>query len=302
MKRTILCVLVLSLLLSLFAGCGQSSTKNGKSTITDMIGNEIVIEKTPEKIIALQASDVEILYALGVQDNIIAVGEYANYPEDANNKKKLGTAMNTSIEEIIDLEPDVIFMGKMAQTVEQAEQLQQAGITVVITDAQTIEDAYRVIGVIGQVVGKADKAEQIVNDMKAGFEDLRAKSEQKEKLNAYIEVSPLQYGLWTCGKGTFVHEIMEILGMKNVFEELNGWGEISEEQVIDKNPDIILTNVGAFDDAHGPVEEILARENWSGINAVVNNKVYMIDADKTSRPGPRLLEAAEEIYEMVYGE
>lgn len=300
MKKFTLIIMLLSLIAAA-AGCGQSAVKHDKITVTDAKGNEVVIEKIPDKIIAMLASDVEILYALGVQDKIVAVGEYANYPEDTANKQKVGTGTNTNIEELINLEPDVIFIGVMGQTIEQYEQLKQAGIAVVASNSQTIEETYKAIELIGQVVGKHQEAKDIVKNMKAGFEEIREKAASKDTLNAYVEVSPLQFGLWTCGKGTFINELLDIVNVKNVFGDLEGWAEVSEEQVIDRNPDIILTTVGISYGVEKPVEDILARENWKGIKAVADNKVYAVDADKSARPGPRLLEAAQELYDAVHG-
>lgn len=301
MKKTTLFILLVSLVIMFFTGCNQSDIKDGKLTVTDSLGNEVVIEKTPERIVAMLASDVEILYALGVEDKIIAVGEYANYPEDTANKQKVGTSINTNIEELIALEPDVVFIGVMGQTEDHYEQLKQAGIPVVVSNAQTIKDTYNIIEIIGQVVGKHQEAKDMVKDMKAGFDELKEKSINKEALNAYIEVSPLQFGLWTCGKGTFIQELLDIVNINNVFDDLEGWAEVSEEQVIDRNPDIILTTVGVSYGVEKPVEDILSRENWKSVKAVADEKIYMLDSDKTARPGPRLLEAARELFDAVHG-
>lgn len=302
MKKVGLLTLVLILVVTLLPGCGQSSVADEKFSVTDSKGTVVVIEKIPEKIIALLPSDVEILYALGVQDKLVAVGEYANFPEDVKEKKKLGSGPNTNVEEIINLDPDIVFFGQMEQTEAMVEQLRQAGITVIVSNDQNIEDVYNTIEMMGRITGKSKDAQKIIEDMKAGFAELKEKAAKKDRVRAYIEVSPLQFGLWTCGKGTFIHELSEIVGIENVFAEIEGWGQISEEQVIAKNPDIILTTVGEDYGVEKPVEDILSRETWKGIKAVADGKVYMLDAEMTARPVPRLLDAARDMYRLVYGE
>ncbi len=302
MEKRMISILIASFLMIVLVGCSQLPTGDESITITDSVGTEVVIEKIPERMIALLPSDVEILYALGVGDKIVAVGEYSDFPEDVMNKKKLGSGDNTNIEEIIALEPDMVFMGKMEKTEARTEQLRNAGISVIVTSANTIEEAFDVIGMIGQAVGKTQDANQIVNEMKSGFDELKEKAELKEKVRAYVEVSPLQFGLFTCGQGTYINELMEIVGIENEFAEIEGWGQISEEQIIEKNPEVILTTVGSDYGIENPVEDILSRENWQNIDAVVEKKVYQLEAAITARPGPRLLDAAKQMYQLVYGE
>lgn len=299
MKKLLPYILLISLAALLLSSCAQPA-QSGSVTITDIVGNEVVFEKLPEKIIAMLPSDVEIIYALGAQDKLIAVGEYANFPEDAANKTTVGTGMNTNLEELIGLEPDLIIMGHMAQTSEQADQLKAAGIAVMSSNAQTIEDTYKTIGILGQVTGKTQEAERIVKEMQEGFAAIQEKVKDQSVLNVYVEVSPLEFGLLTCGQGTFIQELLDILNVRNVFEDVQGWASISEEQVIDKNPEVILTTVGVSYGIEQPVEDILERENWQEIQAVVSGRVYMVDSDKTARPGPRLLDAAQEIYALLY--
>ncbi len=304
MKKYLICLVIISIMVLIMAGCNNqlSNPKDGDFTIIDSIGNEVAFDKIPERIIALQPGDVEIIYALGAGEKLVAIGTYSNYPEDTDNKKKVGSGQDTNLEEIIMLQPDVIFMGKMAQTEEHFIQLRDAGIKVVICDAQTIEDTYQTINFIGKIVNKSAEAEKIVNDMKLGFEELKSKAATKTPVNLYVEVSPLQWGLWTCGKGTFIQEIFGLLNINNVFEDINGWAEVSEEIVIEKNPQYILTIVGQSYGVNNSVNEILERKNWSTIDAVKNKKVFLIDSDSSARPGPRLLDSAREIFEAVYGE
>ena len=299
MKKVLIFILLISLAAFISAGCTQSA-QSGSITITDLMGNEVVFEKLPEKIIAMMPVDVEVIYALGAQDKLIAVGEYANYPEDTVNKTSVGTGMNTNLEELIGLEPDLIIIGHMAQTADQADRLKEAGIAVMSSNAQTIEDTYKTIVILGQVTGKTQAAEQIVKSMQEGLAAIKEKVKDKPVLNVYVEVSPLQYGLWTAGQGTFIHELLDILNVRNVFEEIEGWASISEEQVIDKDPEVILTTVGVGDGVGNPVEDILERENWTSIQAVATEMVFMVNSDTTTRPGPRLLNAAQEIYALLH--
>ena len=124
-----------------------------------------------------------------------------------------------------------------------------------------------------------------------------AKSEKSDK-TIYFEVSPLQWGLWTAGSGTFMDELATMCGVTNAFADISGWQSISEEQVIERNPDYIVSIAGMGDTA---VEEILGRDGWGDISAVKNGSVYNADSNAISRPGPRLKDAAIELYDFING-
>lgn len=118
----------------------------------------------------------------------------------------------------------------------------------------------------------------------------------------YFEVSPLEWGLWTAGKNTFMDELATLCGVTNAFADVDGWAEISEEQVLDRNPDFIVTNTMYYGEGPTPVEEIASRAGWEAVTAVQLGNIYNADSNAESRPGPRLVQAAEELYNFFYGE
>ena len=117
----------------------------------------------------------------------------------------------------------------------------------------------------------------------------------------YFEVSPLQYGLWTAGKGTFMDELATLCGLTNAFADVEGWSGISEEQVLERDPDYIVTITMYYGEGPTPVEEIASRAGWENLKAVQNGNIYNADSNAVSRPGPRLVDAAWELYDFVYG-
>ena len=269
--------------------------------VTDMAGRAVTLDAPAEKIVALTAADCEILYAIGAGDKLVGRGEYCNYPQDILSVPTVQSGNETNIEQIIALQPQLVILSIMAQTKEQVSALEAAGIKVFASDAQNIEGVYEGIALIGQLVGKSAEAEVVVGQMKASFADITAKVTGNGEKTVYFEVSPLQYGLWTAGKGTFMDEIATMLGLKNAFADVTGWGEVSEEQVIERNPDYIVTVAMYFGEGTTPVEEILSRKGWENMEAIKNSAVYNADSNEISFPGPRLVNAAEKLYAFVYG-
>ena len=289
------------------ATSGSSATETssgGPVSVVDMTGRTITLDEPAERIVALTASDCEILYAIGAGDKLVGRGEYCDYPAEVLDVPSVQSGYDTNIEQIIALHPQVLLMSTMAQTDEQIEQLEAAGVHVVVSDAQDIEGVYTAIEIIGALMGKEDNAEKIIKDMKDGFAELKEKAADAadgEEKTVYFEVSPLEYGLWAAGKGTFMNEIAEMLGLKNCFDDVDGWAEISEEQLIERNPDYIVTITMYFGEGPTPEEEILSRKGWEEVTAVVNGDILNLQNNELSRPAPRLLDGAQMLYDFVYG-
>ena len=278
-----------------------SAVAEGTSfTVTDMTGREVELAAPAQRIVALTPSDCEILYAIGAGDLLVGRGTYCDYPAEVSELPVVASGADTNVEQILALEPDVLLMSTMAQTEEQVAALEAAGVRVIVSDAQDIAGVYDAITLIGKVCGKTAEADALVADMKSGFEDIAAKAENSGK-TVYFEVSPLQYGLWTAGKGTFMDELATLCGLTNAFADVEGWSGISEEQVLERDPDYIVTITMYYGEGPTPVEEIASRAGWENLKAVQNGNIYNADSNAVSRPGPRLVDAAWELYDFVYG-
>ena len=298
MSKKIL-ALLLAALLTLAACCAMA--ESASVTITDMYGREVSLDAPATRIVALTAADCEILCALGCEDALVGRGEYCDYPESILDVPVVQSGAETNIEEILALAPQVVLMGDMAQSLEQVEQLEQNGVRVVISDANDIAGTYTAIRMTGALMGRDEAAEAIIADMQQTFDAIAAKAADSGK-TVYFEVSPLAWGLWTAGANTFMDELATICGLTNAFADVDGWAAISEEQVLARDPDCIVTIAMYFGEGETPVEEILGREGWQGMKAVQSGSVYNADSNAVSRPGPRLKDAAVDLYEFISGE
>ena len=268
-------------------------------TVTDMTGREITLDEPATRVVALSAADCEVLYTVGAGDLIVGRGEYCDYPAEVLEIPAVQSGMETNIEQIIALKPQVLLMSTMAQTEDQIAQLEAAGIKVVVSDAQNIEGVYTAIAMMGALTGHEAQAAEVVSGMKDTFDSLAARAGELEGKSVYFEVSPLQYGLWTAGGGTFMDEISTMLGLKNVFADVTGWAQVSEEQVLEANPDIIVTIAMYFGEGQTPEEEILSRAGWQDVTAVKNGDILNLQTNELSRPGPRLADGAKALFDFV---
>ena len=295
-RKILTLTVVLALLVTLAAGCGLAEADG--LTVTDMKGRAVTLDQPATRVVALTAADCEILYALGAGDTLVGRGEYCDYPESVLAVPAVQSGSETNLEQIIALQPQVLLMSTMAQSEEQVRQLEAAGIRVVVSEAQDIEGTYTAIRMIGALMGKNSEAETLVSGMQASFDALKNAGAGKGS-SVYFEVSPLQYGLWTAGQGTFMDEIATLLGLTNCFADVNGWAEVSEEQVIERNPDYIVTIAMYTGEGQTPEEEILSRAGWANVTAVQKGRVLCLPDNELTRPGPRLVDGAQKLSDFI---
>ncbi|MBT2695295.1 ABC transporter substrate-binding protein [Bacillus sp. ISL-55] len=313
MKKILLLMMAAAMIL---VGCGteaQPEKNEGEKTaqeqkpgfpvtVKDALDEEVVIEEKPEKIISLIPSNTEIVYALDSGDAIVGVTDFDNYPEEAMSKEKIG-GMEFNIEKMISLKPDLVLApGSTADTVKEGlQQLKDAGIAVVVVnDAQSFEEVYQSIEMIGQAIGEPEKADELVDSMKNSFAELKKKAEAikpEEQKSVFVEVSPAPE-IYTAGKNTFINEMLELIGAKNAAGDMDGWPKVDPEAIVERNPDVIVTTYGYYTEK--PIEQVLARAGWNNVKAVNDQQVFDVHSDLVTRSGPRLAEGAEELAKAIY--
>ncbi len=266
-------------------------------TLTDMHGREISLARPATRIVALTPADCEILCAIGCENRLVGRGKYCDYPQSILELPALETGDALNVEEILALEPQVVVMSDMNQTDEQVKLLEENGVKVVVSETTGIEGVYTAIRMIGKLVAQEAEAEAVISDMQATFEYIASLTEKSDK-TIYFEVMPLEWGLWSAGTNTFMHELAGICGMENAFADIEGWQAVSEEQVIERDPDYIVLVTGMGETA---VDEVLGRKGWSDMKAIQNAAIYNADSNAMTRPGPRLKDAAIGLYEFLYG-
>jgi len=307
-----LTVLMLVLVLT---GCGTADKASNDETtkddqqveqsgykVTDDRDIEVAFDAVPKTVVSLIPSNTEILFALGVGDKVIGATEYDTYPEEAKKIERVSDSVTFDSEKIVALKPDVVlaYYTGNDETLDALKGLEDAGVKVfVIQSAASFEDVYGDIQQIADVMGVQDKGEQLNKEIKAQIADVQAKVKTvATPKNVYLEISP-KPDIYTTAAGTFQQEILDAANVHNVFGDQTGWVKVSEEDVIAKNPQVILTTVNYTED---PVGEILGRDGWNTILAIQDKAVTFIDTDISNRPGPRIGEAVEMVAKAVYPE
>jgi iron complex transport system substrate-binding protein len=314
MKRFTTLFFALMLIFGVMAGCSAENSGSAEKTsekhaaqtttfpvsIKDATGEEIKIEKQPERIVSLIPSNTEIAFALGLNEEVVGVSDFDNYPEAAAKKEKVG-GMEFNVEKIISLKPEVVLAHESGGVAAKPglEQIKNAGIPVlVIKDATNFEETYESIEMIAKATGTQKEGNTIIQNMKDDLEKIQAQAKNvKEKKTVWVEVSPAPE-IYTTGKGTFIDEMLKTINAKNAAGDQEGWVKVTEEEAVNYLPEVVITTYGYY--VENPKEQIMNRRAWKDVPAVKNQHVYDVHSDKVTRPGPRLIEGMKELAKAVY--
>lgn len=281
-------------------GTNQLEEATFPLTMTDATGKEIVLEAPPERIISLIPSNTEILFGLGLNDKIVGVNDYDDYPPEVADKEKVGS-MEFNIEQIIALQPDIVFAHEsgIASLGGAKDQLEAAGVKVfVVTNARDFNETYTTIEQLGRATGKLPEAEKIIANMKVKVEEIEAKLQDVQPKKVFVETSD-EPEIYTPGKDTFMQEMLEMIHAENIAADTDGWFKIDAEQIITKNPDVIVVTYNYVPDI---LTKIPLRAGFDTITAVKNKAIVQVDENITSRQGPRLADGLEELAKAIYPE
>lgn len=266
----------------------------------DRAGNEIMVPENIDSIISMAPSITETLISLGVEEQIVAADTQSEFYGMLSEDISYFDMMAPDAEQIVALEPDIVFVTGMS-TVDGADPykaVSDAGICVVyIPSSESIEAIYEDIFFIADCLQISDKGQEVVDGMKTSIENIKAIGQTvQDKKSVYFEIAAAP-DMYSFGTGTFLNEMIDIIGATNILSEQEGWLSISEESVIALNPDVIFTNVIYID---APVDEIKSREGWQVVNAVASGDVYSIDNKASSLPNQNIITALEQMAGAVY--
>lgn len=260
--------------------------------------------KCIERIVSLAPSNTEILFALGLGDKVVGVTSYCNYPPEAIKKDKIGGYNTVDIEKVVSLKPDLV-LAAYGNGEETTERLKKLGLNVVVVSSKpekSIEDTLDEIRYVGKITGRDKDADSLCNEMKERIKEITDKTENVDK----VRVAHICWHepLYVAGSETLQSDLIEKAGGENVFSDVEGWHTVGIEDLIIKNPDVIIVSsgTGMGGEKNVTYDYILKEKRLKDINAVRNDRVYLIDADIVSRSGPRIVDALEEVARVLHPE
>jgi len=296
--KVVKCLLVLlSIALVLIACTPAEPAPPG--FVVDDLGRPVNIETVPQRIISLAPANTEILFALGLEEKVVGVTEFCNYPPEALDKEKVGGFSTPDAEKIIALRPDLI-LATSIHAKEIIPALEERGLTVFALAPRNLDEILENIRVVGKITGKEKEAFELVAQMESRIEAVTGKIKGLERPRVFYIT--WHDPLWSAGSGTIINELIEEAGGVNIFQDITGHSVVSFETVIMRDPEVIIACTGHGEAKGKPFEWAKEEPRLGVTEACKNDRVYQIDADLANRHGPRMLDALEEFAHFIHPE
>lgn len=274
------------------AGCGDGDTSSSEEpeqpvssadypVTIDAVNGEVTLDQQPERIVSLSPSATEILFAIGAGDQVVAADEYSTYPHQAPATEL--SAYDPNVEAIAGYSPDLVVIANDTNGIVGA--LAQLDIPTIVNPAPaSIDEGYDGVAALGLATGHVDETAKVVADMRAGVDKALGAAHQ-EGLRVYHE---LDEKLYAASSNSFIGSVYDALGATNIADtadkQKSGYPQVTEEAIIAADPELIVIT----DQVSYTADDVASRPGWENVSAVKSGNIVTVDADISSRWGPRL--------------
>jgi iron complex transport system substrate-binding protein len=271
--------------------------------LTDGLGRVVKLAGPAQRIVSLAPSNTEILFALGAGGQVVGRDAFSDFPPEAKAVADIGSSLDKlNAEAIVAAKPDLVLAADISSA-DQVKTLEGLGLTVYqLSNPKDFDGLYKNLMVVGQLTGHAPAAQVLTDDLKARVaavldkaKGVTTKPKVFYELDATDPTKP-----YTPGPGTFVDMLITLAGGQNIGGALKDqWAQISAEELVAQNPEVILLGDAAYGVS---VESVGKRAGWANLTAIKANAIYTFDDNLVSRPGPRLVDGLETIARLLHPE
>lgn len=243
------------------------------------------LSEPKQRVVSLSPANTELAYAAGLGDNLIAVSAYSDYPEQAKKLEQVSDWQGVNVERIIALKPDLILAWRGGNPQRPLDQLTSFGIPIIYFDPQTIDGVIDAVNELSQYSPRPELAQQNISAMRAKLAPYRNQKKsvlKTQKIFIQLGTQPL----FSTGKHTLQNDVVTFCGGENIFaNSAVQWPQISREQVLTRNPDVIVMT--------GSIEqEKVVRDFWQ---SQLDIPIIRLNEDWFHRAGPRIIDATEQL-------
>lgn len=267
--------------------------------MTDEAGRRVKLEQVPRRIVALAPSITECLFALGLDQEVVGVTEYTNFPPQAASRPKVGSYVHLQLEAIVALRPDLVLATRDGNPKEQIRRLEEMGLKVFVLDPRSLEGLFNTLLSLGELLQRREEASALVSRMQERIEGIKRSLENTFRPRVLLQVGAQP--LVVAGADTLQDHLIGLAGGQNVAASVGrGYPMLSLERVMTMAPEVII--ISSMADPKGAEQEKEKWKRWKEIPAVSNGRIHVLDGDVIDRPSPRVVDGLEELAGMIHPE
>ena len=271
-------------------------------TLTDDAAREVTLDAEPQRVVSLAPSNTEIVCALGACDRLVGVTDFDDYPPEVADVPDVVVAAVVDVERVRAAEPDLVLAaGNEFTPTSVIEQLIRLELPVLTLYAESLDEVYGDVELVGRALGASDEAADLVEAMRQDALAVESAVAGVERPRTFYEVSYYQGTIYTAGEGSFLASLLELAGSEAITGDPQSFA-IALEELIVADPELILLGDATYDPSVTP-ESVAARPGWESMTAVREGRVEPFPEDVVvTRPGPRIVEGLEALARAIHPE
>lgn len=278
----------------------ESAKAAAPLVVKDDEGRRVEIPQPVRRIVSLAPSVTETLYALGVQDRLVADTDFCDYPPEAKKLPKVGGPFTPNLETILSLKPDIVLLAAhSANRKETADALDLLHVPEYSTSARTIDDVLASIAKLGDVLGAGEQGHALANSLHARLAELHRKLGTTAPVRVLFVV--WQEPLISIGQETFLADALRWAGAESVINTKQDWPHVSLEEAVRQHPDYLVFASEHPEEITAGLANMRNLPGWRDMKALQENKVVIV-SDAINKPAPRLVDAIEELARDLHPE
>jgi len=279
--------------------CQGVATDVSAKAVVDQVGRDMVVPDNPQRIIALAPSITEIIYDLRQERNLVGVTRYSTYPAEAEALPKVGSYIRPDIEKIVALKPDLCLATQDGNPKQVVDKIVALGIPVYVINPRNLPQIMDTVARLGSLLHAEQAAAELVAEMSKRMGQVQALVQgvrHKPRVFFQIDAEPL----FSAGTDTFIHELIELAGGINTAAGDVPYPRYSWEDIIVLQPEIVL--ISSMAGGLPPEDLVKSWKKWHQLSVVVNDRIFVVDAELFDRPTPRLIDGLEAITAIIHPE
>ncbi len=267
--------------------------------VQDLLGRDMTVPLDPRRVVALAPNITEIVYALEQAQRLVGATTYSDFPAEAAALPKVGSYVHLDLERIVALNPDLCLALKDGNPISAVSRLESFNIPVYAVDPRNLNSVMDTIMRLGKLLQAENQAKLLVSNMQTRIQavvERVGQADHRPKVFFQIGIAPIV----SVGSNTFIHELIEMAGARNLAAGSIAYPRFSKEKVLGMLPDVIIVTSMAREAAFKRIRQEWYQ--WQDLPAVQHERVFVQDSNLFDRPSPRLVDALEILARLVHPE
>jgi iron complex transport system substrate-binding protein len=267
-------------------------------TFVDDSGRKLYFAKPPRRVLSLAPSLTEMLFAIGLDEEIVGVTNFCNYPPAAAGKPKVGYTQ-PNLESLLALSPDMVAAPGELLRADVLAKLEALKVPTYIFEAKSLEHVLAHIHTLGRIFERSSAADALTRHMRERIAEVSRRVQTTERRRVLYVLS--SHPLITVGRDSYIHQMIELAGGINIGAGMSGaYPRLSMETVLEKDPEVLVFPVGSTESV--PEHEQDTWKRWTGLSAVQRERLHVVSSDALNRPGPRVVDGLEQLAQVIHPE